>query len=95
MLTGVVGKDPGYDPLAFIIAEAHKRNLKIHAWLNPYRVSMDTQPETIASLKKTLSSPLLVFMFYIKIGYVLPTTVLCLIQAYQRFVIGSPVLWLK
>ncbi|WGM01564.1 glycoside hydrolase family 10 protein [Arsenophonus nasoniae] len=57
MLTGVVGKDPGYDPLAFIIAEAHKRNLKIHAWLNPYRVSMDTQPETIASLKKTLSSP--------------------------------------
>lgn len=57
MLTGVVGKDPGYDPLAFIIAEAHKRNLKIHAWLNPYRVSMDTQPETIASLQKTLSSP--------------------------------------
>lgn len=57
VLTGVVGKDPGYDPLAFIIAEAHKRNLKIHAWLNPYRVSMDTQPETIASLQKTLNSP--------------------------------------
>lgn len=56
VLTGVVGKDPGYDPLAFIIAEAHKRNLKIHAWLNPYRVSMDTQPETIASLQKPLSS---------------------------------------
>ncbi|WP_420837736.1 glycoside hydrolase family 10 protein [Arsenophonus endosymbiont of Bemisia tabaci] len=57
VLTGVVGKDPGYDPLAFIIAEAHKRNLKIHAWLNPYRVSMDTQPDTIASLQKTLNSP--------------------------------------
>ncbi|QLK87508.1 glycoside hydrolase family 10 protein [Arsenophonus endosymbiont of Aphis craccivora] len=57
VLTGVVGKDPGYDPLAFIIAEAHKRNLKIHAWLNPYRVSMDTQPETITSLQKTLNSP--------------------------------------
>lgn len=56
ILTGVVGKDPGYDPLAFIIAEAHKRNFKIHAWLNPYRVSMDTQPETIVSLQKTLSS---------------------------------------
>ncbi|SPP31830.1 hypothetical protein ARAF_1490 [Arsenophonus endosymbiont of Aleurodicus floccissimus] len=57
VLTGVFGKDPGYDPLAFIIAEAHKRNLKIHAWLNPYRVSMDTQPQTIASLQKTLNSP--------------------------------------
>lgn len=57
LLTGVVGKDLGYDPLAFIIAEAHKRNLKIHAWLNPYRVSMDTQPETIASLQNTLNSP--------------------------------------
>ncbi|WP_334471218.1 glycoside hydrolase family 10 protein [Arsenophonus sp. PmNCSU2021_1] len=57
VFTGVVGKDPGYDPLAFIIAEAHKRNLKIHAWLNPYRVSMDTQPETITSLQKTLNSP--------------------------------------
>uniref|UniRef100_A0A3B0M0M2 Glycosyl hydrolase-like 10 domain-containing protein n=1 Tax=Arsenophonus endosymbiont of Trialeurodes vaporariorum TaxID=235567 RepID=A0A3B0M0M2_9GAMM len=57
VLTGVVGKDPGYDPLAFIITEAHKRNLKIHAWLNPYRVSMDTQPETIVSLQKTLNSP--------------------------------------
>ncbi|MGP1927582.1 MAG: glycoside hydrolase family 10 protein [Arsenophonus sp. NC-LC2-MAG3] len=58
VLTSVIGKDPGYDPLTFIIAEAHKRNLKIHAWLNPYRVSMDMKPETIASLKKTISSTL-------------------------------------
>ncbi|MFS1538776.1 MAG: glycoside hydrolase family 10 protein [Candidatus Phlomobacter fragariae] len=65
VLTGVVGKEPGYDPLAFIIAEAHKRNLKIHTWLNPYRVSMDTQPETIASLQKTLSfSPASVYVLH-------------------------------
>lgn len=38
-LTGIQGKDPGYDPLAFMIAEAHKRGMKFHAWINPYRVS--------------------------------------------------------
>ncbi|HEV7649335.1 MAG TPA: family 10 glycosylhydrolase [Actinophytocola sp.] len=41
-LTGQQGQDPGYDPLAFAVSEAHKRNLEFHAWFNPYRVSMDT-----------------------------------------------------
>ncbi len=31
------GMDPGYDPLAFAVEEAHKRGLELHAWLNPYR----------------------------------------------------------
>ena len=39
VLTGVQGKDPGYDPLAFMIEEAHKRGLEFHAWLNPYRIT--------------------------------------------------------
>lgn len=39
-LTGVQGKNPGYDPLAFMIEETHKRNMEFHAWFNPYRVSM-------------------------------------------------------
>ncbi|QTX05516.1 glycoside hydrolase family 10 protein [Agromyces archimandritae] len=43
-LTGVQGQDPGYDPLAFIVEEAHRRNLELHAWFNPYRVSMQTDP---------------------------------------------------
>ncbi|MCZ6992451.1 family 10 glycosylhydrolase, partial [Salmonella enterica] len=30
-LTGKQGKDPGYDPLAFMVEEAHKRNLEFHA----------------------------------------------------------------
>ena len=29
---------PFYDPLQFIIEEAHKRCMEVHAWLNPYRV---------------------------------------------------------
>jgi len=39
-LTGQQGKDPGYDPLAFMLEEAHKRNMEFHAWFNPYRISM-------------------------------------------------------
>ncbi len=31
------GNDPGYDPLAFAIKEAHKRGMELHVWLNPYR----------------------------------------------------------
>ena len=30
-LTGTQGKSPGYDPLAFMVEEAHKRNLEFHA----------------------------------------------------------------
>lgn len=40
-LTGEQGKDPGYDPLAFMIEEARKRNMEFHAWFNPYRASME------------------------------------------------------
>lgn len=38
-LTGQMGKapEPFYDPLAFAIAESHKRGMELHAWFNPYR----------------------------------------------------------
>lgn len=36
-LTGEQGGDPGYDPLAFAIDEAHQRGLELHAWFNPFR----------------------------------------------------------
>lgn len=39
VLTGVQGKDPGYDPMAFMIEEAHKRGMEFHAWMNPYRIT--------------------------------------------------------
>ena len=32
------------DMLEFIIDEAHKRNLEIHAWFNPYRISLTYDP---------------------------------------------------
>ncbi|MGH9456059.1 MAG: glycoside hydrolase family 10 protein [Thermoanaerobaculia bacterium] len=36
-LTGTMGQDPGWDPLAFAVAQAHARGLELHAWFNPYR----------------------------------------------------------
>lgn len=39
VLTGTQGKNPGYDPMAFMIKEAHKRGMSFHAWLNPYRIT--------------------------------------------------------
>lgn len=45
---GKQGKSPGYDPLLIMINEAHKRGMELHAWVNPYRVTMPGQ--TLASL---------------------------------------------
>lgn len=39
VLTGAQGTNPGYDPMAFMIAEAHKRGMEFHAWMNPYRIT--------------------------------------------------------
>lgn len=39
LLTGTQGQDPGYDPLAVLIEEAHARDLRLEAWFNPYRVN--------------------------------------------------------
>ena len=29
----------GWDPLEFMIEECHKRNMELHAWMNPFRVA--------------------------------------------------------
>ncbi|HEX7755669.1 MAG TPA: family 10 glycosylhydrolase, partial [Niabella sp.] len=49
-LTGVQGKAPApfYDPLAFMIQEAHKRGMEFHAWLNPYRAEFRIGSSSIA-----------------------------------------------
>jgi len=33
ILTGKVGGNPGYDPLAFVVEECHKRGMECHAWI--------------------------------------------------------------
>ena len=37
MLSGTQGGDPGYDPLAYAVEQAHARGLELHAWINPFR----------------------------------------------------------
>ena len=37
-LTGTLGKDPGWDPLAFLLGEAHRVGLEVHAWFNVYKI---------------------------------------------------------
>ncbi len=37
------GTNPGFDPLQIMLDEAHKRGLELHAWVNPYRVTMPSQ----------------------------------------------------
>lgn len=37
--TAGVAPSPMWDPLKFMIAEAHARGMELHAWLNPYRVT--------------------------------------------------------
>ncbi|HYF32061.1 MAG TPA: family 10 glycosylhydrolase [Chitinophagaceae bacterium] len=49
-LTGTQGKPPSpyYDPLQFMIEEAHKRGLEFHAWCNPYRAEFSIGKSSIA-----------------------------------------------
>lgn len=44
-LTGVMGRSPGYDPLAFCIKEAHARGIEVHAWFNPFRALTSTSQQ--------------------------------------------------
>ncbi len=54
-LTGQAGKKLEFDPLKFLLDEAHPRGILVHAWFNPYRAthpSMTTElPENHVSKK--------------------------------------------
>lgn len=54
-LTGYQGirPNPYYDPLEFLIKEAHHRCIEVHGWVNPYRVTNDP-----AHIRKLSSSHL-------------------------------------
>src|SRR5688500_12025005 len=36
-LTGEMGRSQSFDPLEFLVSEAHRRGILVHAWFNPYR----------------------------------------------------------
>ncbi len=50
-LTGTEGTapDPYYDPLEWMISEAHQRGLEFHAWFNPYRATFNKDTLELAA----------------------------------------------
>lgn len=47
-LTGVEGKNPGFDYLEYFIKKARRQKIKVHAWINPYRISSQGNIETVS-----------------------------------------------
>ena len=61
-LTGTMGRapEPYYDPLAFAVAEAHRRGLELHAWFNPFRARHAAAKSPVASNHISKTRPELV-----------------------------------
>lgn len=51
-LTGKLGQDPGWDPLDVVIREAKKRNLKVIAWFNVFKITDGSNQTKSASKLK-------------------------------------------
>ncbi len=58
-LTGTQGQPPVpyYDPLEFMVAEAHKRGMEFHAWMNPYRAVFNIGKSSISATHITRIHP--------------------------------------
>ncbi|MFD0670173.1 family 10 glycosylhydrolase [Cohnella sp. GCM10027633] len=56
-LTGTQGVDPGYDPLAYMIDETHRRGMEFHAWFNPFRANVVTKTDTLAANHVAIAHP--------------------------------------
>ncbi len=48
-LSGTPGEDPGWDPLRFVIDEAHRRGMEVHAWFNVFAVAYGTDRDSPAT----------------------------------------------
>lgn len=61
-LTGAQGRapSPGWDPLAFVVREAHARGLELHAWFNPYRARHPSDKSPLDPTHLAVTRPALV-----------------------------------
>lgn len=48
-IAGKQGKSLSYDPLTIMVAEAHRKGMKIEAWINPYRVANNTSYKKLST----------------------------------------------
>ena len=53
-VTGDLKKNLPLDLLEFAIAETHARGMELHAWFNPFRVTVEKRPETTQEILSTL-----------------------------------------
>jgi uncharacterized lipoprotein YddW (UPF0748 family) len=56
-LTGSLGRDPGWDPLAFLIQEAHAAGIQVHAWFNVYKIRANPSVPRTLPLHPSLAYP--------------------------------------
>ena len=49
IISGTQGKNPSYNPLKYIIIASHKKNIKVHAWINPLRIRFSQTPSALSS----------------------------------------------
>ncbi len=58
LLTGTLGEDPGWDPLAYAIDCAHARGMELYAWMNTFPVWRGKKmPPTTTPLSPYLAHP--------------------------------------
>lgn len=57
-LTGTLGKNPGWDPLAFVVEQSHALGMEVHAWFNTFLVrSPKEKPSPSQPLHVVLAHP--------------------------------------
>lgn len=49
ILTGTQGKDPGFDPLEYMLNKTHEEGLEFHAWINPLRIKSADTPKKLSA----------------------------------------------
>lgn len=52
-VNGAAGEGVSYDPLAIMVEQAHRYHLKIHAWINPYRLQPENHMKSISDTYQT------------------------------------------
>ena len=57
ILTGTQGVNPQYDALQIMCDICKENNLKIHAWINPYRVSSNETPSKLSDNNPYIKNP--------------------------------------
>jgi uncharacterized lipoprotein YddW (UPF0748 family) len=58
-LSGTLGQDPGWDPLAFATREAHALGLELHVWINTFPIwrGRELPPDTVTPRPIVLEHP--------------------------------------